>query len=360
MGAAPIFPPFFLALVLVTTGAEAQTAGEERFFAHCPRRERLHLHDERRALDLHTLLYTAVGMAELEVWRVADWLIDLPLPGPPRAPFQRTTRAVRSGYNRLPPWRVRQRVGELVDALQLAELSLGDAAATYSAATGDVAGPGSGMLVRVHKLIDWVQHVTGDLNRLSGRMVGRPHGLIPGTLPERAVAGGQWLFIKAFNQAGILTARALDAGLTTVELAGESVVNLGHRRPHQHTTVFLRLPMAAYRAHEVWILEHQARLVLGTAEEFARSTHAALTHRRRPATLAAWSRVERLAGEPEVVVMTTTRVLSRAAGSLAAYVVPAAWVLNDDEVPLTRAGAASKLPDITQDPDPDALHVRHQ
>jgi len=333
--------PFFLALALLAGRAEAETPAEARFFADCPRRGRIQLHDERRPWDLHTLLYSGLGVLELEVLRVADWAIDLPLPGQPLRPFQRTAQAIRSGYNRLPPWGVRRRVGEFVDALQLAEVSLGDAASTYSVATAEAAGPGSGLFIRVHKLVDWTQHVTGDVNQLIGMPVGRPRGLIPGSLPERAVDRTQWLLIKLFNAANVFVARTLDHGLTTVELAGETVVNIGHRPPHPQQTVFLRLPRAAYQAHELWLLEHQAHLVIGDRARFAQATHATLAHprrwrdpaagggRRRPVSLAEWGQPDRSAGPPEVIVMTTARVASRAPRELAAYVVPAAWVLND-------------------------------
>ncbi|MBI2104983.1 MAG: hypothetical protein HYT90_05345 [Candidatus Omnitrophica bacterium] len=329
-----------LAFLLFTAAAEAQTPGEERFFAGCPRRGRIHLHDERRPWDLHTLLYSGLGVLELEVVRVADWTIDLPLPGQ-HQPLQGMVQGIRSGYNRLPRWRLRRRVGEFVDALQLAELSFGDAAATYSVGPTDLAGPGSGLLIRANKLIDWTQHVTGDVNQLIGMPVGRRRGLIPGTLPERAVDRTQWLLIKLFNAASILVTRTLDYSLMTVEVAGETLVNVGHRPPHQEQTVFLRLPRAAYRAHELWLLEHEAHLVVGDRARFAQATHAALAHprrwrdpaagggRRRPGSPAKRGLPDLAAGASEVIVMTTARVVSRAPRELAAYVVPAAWILND-------------------------------
>ena len=50
---------------------------EERFFAKCPARPRLRVHRDHQWLDVHGVLYTAANVMELEVIRLADWLIDL-------------------------------------------------------------------------------------------------------------------------------------------------------------------------------------------------------------------------------------------------------------------------------------------
>jgi hypothetical protein len=257
-------------------------------------------------------------------------MIDLPLPGAPLHPFQRTTEAIRQGYARLPPWAITRRVGELVDALQLPELSLGDAAATYSVAMGGVAGPGSGMLIRVDKLIDWTQHVAGDLNRVAGGTAGRPHGLMTWSLPERVVDRLQWLLLKTVNITMVRAVQLLDQGLSGVEAGAEALVNLGRRRPHQQTTVFLRLSVAVYRVYQPWIAEHPAQLLVGPPELFAASTHGALAHGPRLRTpMARLALPPAEPGGAPVIVMTTVRVLSRAPRPLTAYVVPASRVLQE-------------------------------
>ncbi len=315
-------------LLLTAAPSFAEPTGEERFFQDCPRRRFVRLHDERRPWDLHAILYTGLGASEVEALRLADWLIDLPLPGRPLRPFERAADAIRAGYHRLPPWLVIERIGEFVDALQLRELSLGDATSTYSASVGDLRGPGSGMLVRVDKLVDWLQHVTGDLNRLSGRAVMRPQGLVTWSGPGRVVDGAQSVLARTFHRVGVVVARTLEGSLTTVEAAGEGLVNLGYRRPHQETTVFLRLPREVLRAHELWVLERHPQLILGPPELFLASTHAALGHRRRQPALWQWSDIDRLTQNASaIIVMTTTRVIARAPDELKPYVVPAAWIL---------------------------------
>lgn len=325
----PIFLGFTLCFLAPTVWAESP--GEARFFAECPRRALIHLHDERRPWDPHAMLYMALGITELEVLRVADWAVDLSLLGYRADPFQRTTRAVRAGFNRLPRWTPIERAGEFVNALQLPELSFGDATATHPVTAGGVRGPGSGMVVRINKLIDWGQRVTGDVNRLAGAPIGRPQGLIAWPSPGRAVDGAQWLLVKAFNSASVFAARVLDGSLTGAEVLAEEVVNAGYQRPHQEETVFLRLPMEVYRVHELWFLEHRPSLVIGAQQEFARATHEALAHHRRPATPQDWVQVDRLSHRvSEIVVMLPARLMARAPAPLKPYVVPAAWILSDD------------------------------
>jgi len=309
--------------------AWADTPGEARFFAECPHRGYLELHDERRPADPHNLLYSALGLSEVEMFRAADWLVDTAVPGVSVQPFRSLTRGIRRGFHRLPRWQVIQRVGELTDALQLPELSLGDASAAHTVAAGGVTGPGSGMVVRVNKLIDWAQHVVGDLNGMIGRPVRRSEGLVRWATPGRAVDGTQWVLLKTFNAVSVLVAKAADHGVSGMEMIADQVVNLGYRTPHQDETVFLRLPKGAYRAHELWMLEHRPRLIIGTSEDFLRATHATLAHRQRPLPLRAWDVVDQLSAQEPIIVMTTTRAIAHAPASLKAYVVPAAWVLNE-------------------------------
>lgn len=313
---------------LAVPSALAQTAGEARFFAGCPHRRYVMLHDEAHALDPHTLMYTLTGLLELEVFRLADWFIDLPWPGEPLHPFRRVIQGTRAGFHRLPAWYPIERAGELVDALQIPELSLGDASASYSVAQGSLTGSGSGMVVRAHELIDWTQHVLGDMNRLLGWTGRRPGGLLAWRTPERAVDGLQWMIIKGFTHVSVSIARTLDGGLTWLERAGERVVNLGYRRAHEDTTVFVRLPEEVYRANGLWILEHRPQLVIATREEFLGRTHAAMAHRQGSTSLRDWSATDTSSA---LILMADMRLVARAPGSLRAYVVPAAWVLERQE-----------------------------
>lgn len=310
----------------MTTG---MTAGELRFFSGCPSRPLRRLHDETNPWDPHALLYTALGASQLDVVRVVDAAFDAPLPGRPVRPLRRTIEALRAAYGRLPPWRIVQRVGEFIDALQIPELSLGDANATYSFMTGGTGGPGSGMALRVSKLLDWTQHVTGDLNRLIGRVAGRPQGLVAWSLPERVIDGSQWLLLRSVNRISLVVTRTADRTLTAAEWATDQALNAGRRRPHMRETVFLAVPLDVYQAHEAWIDEYRSRLVVATREELASTTHAALMHQPRPKTHSGHT----IAGAPiaevaPVVLMIGKGAWAHAPRSLQPYVVPAAWVLN--------------------------------
>jgi len=314
---------------LMAPGAFAQTAGEARFFAQCPQRHAVRLHREANPWDPHALLYTVLGSSEVEVLRAADWMIDAAVPYSSVRPFQRTMQAIRLHYNRLPRWRVIERVGEFVDALHLAELSFGDATTTHSLATGGTAGPGSGMIVRIDKLTDWTQHVVGDLDRFLGRCIGRSRGLLGWSWPGRAVDRLQWMAVKTANRAMVFVSRVVENTVSAAETGTERVLNVGYQPPHQHTTVFLRLPLEVYRAHELWMLEHRDRLIIGRLDEFAQTTHTTLAHRRRHLSVEAWDPIARPGDStPIVIVMTTSRMFARAPRSLRPYVVPAAWILN--------------------------------
>jgi hypothetical protein len=302
-----------------------------RFFSGCPQRDARSIHQEENPWDLHSILYSTAGLLEIEVLRIADWMVDLAVPGRPIRPFQKTVRVFRAGYHRLPDWTLRHRTGELFDALQIPELSLGDASAAYTVYTGGVARPTSGTVVRVEQLIDWTQRVTGDANWLAGRLIGMQGRLIAWSGPRMAVDGMQWVLLKTFNTVTILLARMVDAGATGLEAAASTAVNLGHRRPHARTTVFLILPRPVFESHERWVRRMRHRLVAGDAASFRASTHAQLAHRRRGS-----AQPPPAPGEDAstVVVMTDVKALAGGPRELYAYVVPATWVLEE-----TRVGA---------------------
>ncbi len=272
---------------------------------------------------------TVFGLAQVQVIRTLDWLVDAPVPGPGRHFFEHSADAAQRSYYRLPRWWLIRRTGELMAALQLRELTWGDASAAFSAITDASAGPGSGTVVRVNNLIDWTQRVVGDGNRLLGAPAHRSRGLVNWRLPIRAVDGLQWGLLKTFNQVSVIVARTLDETLTGLERAGELAWNAGWSRPHRETAVFVRLPMRAYRAHEVWILEHRRRLTIGTAAQFAATTHAALQHQRKHPVLMDWADLEGAYAQlTEVVLLAPPALMARAPATLQAYVVPAAWVLD--------------------------------
>lgn len=312
------------------SSSAADLSGEERFFDACASSRRIRIHREKTPYDLHAVLYTTANLMELEVIRLADWVIDLPLPGAELRPVDHLIKGIRAGYHRLGHSRPVVRVGEFVDALQLRELSLGDATLTYSVATGGTVNPGSGTVVRVHKLIDWVQRVVGDLNWLVGWPAGRRKGLIRWSLPGRIVDDAQEGVTLIVHVAYVTLAKTLDHSVGGVEQGLEHVVNVPRPSGHQETTVFLRLPSDRYRATDLWVHRHRRRVYVGTAEEATQLSHADLFHRRRrrgPAPR--WWDVERLRPIPsEVVVVTDTRAFADAPTDLRPYVVPAAWVLD--------------------------------
>lgn len=322
--------------------AAALTAGEARFFESCSVAPPHHLHDEQNPWDLHAIPYTVFGFSQVQIIRTLDWVMDAAWPGPTAQPLDRLMETARHGYHRLPPWWLLRRSGELVYALQLRELTWGDTTAAYSLVTDGSGGPGSGMVVRVNHVLDWTQHLCGDGNRLLGLPLRRPQGLITWRGPTQAVDGLQGGLLKAFSQASMVVARLVDGVFDGVEVVGDAAWNMFRAPPHPPRAVFLRMPMGVYRAHELWFLEHRRRLIIGTPEQFQATTHAALRHQRGTVVLMEWTEVDRsYARLEEVAVLASPALIARAPATLQAYVVPAAWVL--DEAALTISATASKL-----------------
>jgi len=305
-------------------------ASVDHFFSRCSHQPRVVIHQQDSPFDLHAIVYTTSNLMELEIIRLVDWVVDLPLPDSDLRPIERSLNAIRVAYNRHATNLPMQRFGQLVDAFQLRELSLGDVTSTYTAASGGEVSPGSGTLVRVNKLIDWTQHVVGDLNRGAGWWVRRPTGLVAWQMPGRAVDATQKGLIKTFHGISVVLFRALDRGLLGIEGGVETVVNLPQPVMHTKTTVFLRMPAGVYHAHELWILDHQRWIYAGTPEELSHLTHAELFHHRGRRE---WWNLERFKPEPQTVILVTDRrTMESAPARLRDYVVPAAWAFGDAPV----------------------------
>jgi hypothetical protein len=319
-----------LTAVVDATVPDAPDPSVAAFFQDCPASTRIVIHHNTSAWDVHAIAYAASNLMELEVVRLLDWAIDLPLPGVELRPIERSIGGVRSGYGRLGHSLPVRRVGELVDALQLPELSLGDVASTYGATGVTDVNPGSGTLVRVNKLIDWTQHIVGDLNRGVGWPVGRRDGMIGWRGPAQGVDLFQKGVTRGFHWVSVLVARSIDRGLLGAEHGLEAAVNAPRSEPHADTSVFLRMPIEVYRAHEPWMRRHRRRLYVGTAEDLSGLTHAQLFHRRgRRGAEPDWGNIRRLSSEPsEVVVIAERSAFDGAPPPLRPYVVPAAWVLS--------------------------------
>ena len=338
---------FFCAVYLlgaVSAAADvcAQTVGEARFFKDCPHHRRISLHRENNPWDAHAVFYSSLGLTEVEVLSLLDWIIDVPIPGPPLRPLEEAARGIRKGYNRLPPVYPVHRFGQLVDAFQLPELSIGDATAAHSLANGGVTGPGSGMIVRVNKLIDWTQLMTGDLNSALGGLVRRPEGLIGWQAPAQNVDRFQWALCWLFNQVSVIATKTLDGGVHAVEMAGEGIANFDYQTPHSENTVFLELPPNVFLSYELWILEHQDDMVIDVRDVFLRQTHASLAHQRHNTWRKTWggiSQLERM--NVPVVIMAPQQVIARSPAALKDYIVPASWILDPE---LKRPGSAETAP----------------
>ncbi len=302
--------------------------GEKSFFSECPVWSAQPIHRQDSYWDPHALFYTATSVTEIEVLRAADWLIDLTIPGSAKRPFRSTVEGIRHGYAKLPRWLVLRRMGELIDAFQLPELSLGDASSAYDVASGSAGSIGGGTLYRANLLIDWTQHVVGDVNRGPGFLVGRKQGFVPSKPVANVVDSAQWVFTKVLNQASVIVSRSLEGLIEVVEDTTEFFIKAATRTPHHESTVFVRLPVEVYRAYELWVLEHQNKIFVGRKKDFIYATHAQLMHDGSHLDLALHDSVMVEDGE-DIFLMTDQRTFLSAPKDLRAYVVPSLWVLHE-------------------------------
>ena len=147
-------------------------------------------------------------------------------------------------------------------------------------------------------------------------------------MPGRAVDGFQGLITRTFHRVGVAVAWVLEKSLAGAEGGVETVLNIGTPASHRQTTVFLRLPVDVYRAHEAWCLAHRRTLYIGSAEELATLTHAALFHPGLHRRRVPWWRGDPAASASTVIMVTTTRTMAHAPPALRPYVVPIAWALD--------------------------------
>ncbi|HYB97946.1 MAG TPA: alkaline phosphatase family protein [Candidatus Limnocylindrales bacterium] len=110
-------------------------------------------HDIRRWYDLHNLAATAATLTSQEVLRLIDRSYDALLPGQEIRPVQATLTEIAHGYGRLPESKLKRRPAELIEALRLHNITV-----------GELIDPVQSLqhVDRVALVIDWVRRVLND------------------------------------------------------------------------------------------------------------------------------------------------------------------------------------------------------
>lgn len=120
-------------------------------------------HDLKRPTDIHVLGADIFGLMNREVFSDLDNLYDLACPGERRRPIRTGVRKLAAGYDRLPDRYPKERVRELVFALQIPHVTLGEVPSVIFLSWTGLAG--RGVFLRAGLLIKWIEHLFSDTDR---------------------------------------------------------------------------------------------------------------------------------------------------------------------------------------------------
>lgn len=120
-------------------------------------------HDYERATDLHVIGADIFGVMNREVLTDLDNLYDLAYPGNKKRPIQTGIGKLVSGYDKLPDHYPKERIRELVFALQIPEITIGEVPSAIFLSWTGLAG--RGVFFRVSLLIKWIEHLFSDMDR---------------------------------------------------------------------------------------------------------------------------------------------------------------------------------------------------
>ena len=119
-------------------------------------------HDIERATDLHIVGADVFSVFNWEVFTILDTLFDLAYPGDKKRPFNTAFDKMIAGYDTLPDYYPKERVRELIFALQIREVSSGEVPSVLLLSIGGLTG--RGVFLRAILLIKWLEHICSDLD----------------------------------------------------------------------------------------------------------------------------------------------------------------------------------------------------
>ncbi|MDD5556757.1 MAG: alkaline phosphatase family protein [bacterium] len=119
-------------------------------------------HDLERATDLHIVGAHVLGLLNREIFTDLDNLFDLAHPGERKEPFNGAFDALVRSYDRLPDRYPKERLRELIFALQIREVTLGEAPPVIFMSVTGLAG--RGVLFRAQLLIRFLEHLLEDMD----------------------------------------------------------------------------------------------------------------------------------------------------------------------------------------------------
>jgi arylsulfatase A-like enzyme len=119
-------------------------------------------HDYERGTDIHNVAADLLGVFNREAFTDLDNLFDLAWPGDKKQPFDSAFDAIVKGYDKLPDHYPKERIRELVFALQIREFTLGEAPPVIFLSVTGLAG--RGVIFRCQLLLKWMEDMFSDMD----------------------------------------------------------------------------------------------------------------------------------------------------------------------------------------------------
>ncbi len=119
-------------------------------------------HDFERATDIHVIGADLLSIFNWEVFTVLDQIFDFAYPGDKKRPFNTAFDKMIAMYDKLPDRYPKERVRELVFALQIREASAGEVPSVVLMSIGGLTG--RGVFFRVILLLRFMEHMFSDMD----------------------------------------------------------------------------------------------------------------------------------------------------------------------------------------------------
>ncbi len=289
------------------------------------------VHDFDNPYDLHNLSTSALGIMEVEVLRVGDYLIDLPRSGPDIRFFDQAADRIQEIYRLIPQVKPVSRFGQLMDALQIRQFNLSDLRMVPAAVATGALRPSPNMQTRVFKLLQFLQDVLDDLDRF----MMAPANYAASQVSHRNVrvktlgfAGdgvgqvrrGVFLVLRTVNKRVVETA---SDGIDWIEKGIGKIKWHGTNKKAEMWVIYFKMPASFYENERGFFDRHALEIYVGSLEEWRnqlvaerRAVETLLHHAKR-----GWRPYSDVASADEVLIATRLQYLKKAPDVIRDYII---------------------------------------
>lgn len=289
------------------------------------------VHDFDNPYDLHNLSTSLLGIMEVEVLRVGDYLIDLPRRGPDIRFFDQAADRVQEAYRLIPQVKPVSRFGQLVDALQIRQLNLSDLRMVPAVVTPGSLRPSPNMQTRLFKLLQFLQDVLNDLDHLimvpanyAASRVSHRHvrvktiGFAADGVGE--IRKGTFIVLRTVSKRMVETA---SDGIDWVEKEIGKIKWHGTNKKAETWITYFKMPASFYENEREFFDRHAPEIYVGSLEEWRsqlisqrRAVETLLHHVKR-----GWHPYSDVASADEVLVATRLKYLKKAPDVIRDYII---------------------------------------